>query len=351
MPAQLKRRLFLFLVVVLLIALAFFAQWYLKGRFFETTDNAYVQGEITRVSSQLGARVSEVLVQDNQHVEKGQLLVRLEPDDFRLAIDRAQATLATREAERVQAQSKLTQQSSLIAASDAQVQANQATLGRTQLDLARLQKLRKPGFVSEAQVTTMTADSSVARSQVSKAQADAQGQRQQVNALTADLKRLDAQIATARADLTQAQINMQRTEIHAPISGLIGQRAARNGQYVQAGAYLLSVVPDEDIWVQANFKETQIEHMEIGQSAELTFDSFPGTPIQGRLNSLFAASGAQFSLLPPDNATGNFTKVVQRIPVKLTFAADNPLRGKIRPGMSVTVSVNIKSANDKDSGR
>jgi membrane fusion protein (multidrug efflux system) len=351
MPAQLKRRLFIFFGVVLLIALAFFAQWYLKGRFYETTDNAYVQGEITRVSSQLGARVSEVLVQDNQHVDKGQLLVRLEPDDFSLAIDRAQATLATREAERVQAQSKLTQQSSLIAASDAQVQANQATLGRTQIDLARLQKLRTPGFVSEAQVTTMTADSNVARSQVTKAQADAQSQRQQVNALNAEIKRLDAQIATARADLAQAQINRQRTEIRSPISGLIGQRAARNGQYVQAGAYLLSVVPDEDIWVQANFKETQIEHMEVGQSAELTFDSFPGTPIQGQVNSLFAASGAQFSLLPPDNATGNFTKVVQRIPVKLTFAPDNPLHGKIRPGMSVTVSVNIKPANDTQSGR
>ncbi|MFP3847342.1 HlyD family secretion protein [Pseudomonas sp. W5-01] len=351
MPAQLKRRLFIFFVVVLLIALAFFVQWYLKGRFHESTENAYVQGEITRVSSQLGARINEVLVQDNQHVEKGQLLVRLEPDDFRLAIDRAQATLATREAERLQAQSRLTQQSSLIAASDAQVQANQATLGRTQLDLARLQKLRTPGFVSEAQVTTMTADSNVARSQVTKAQADAQSQRQQVNALNAEIKRLDAQIATARADLAQAQINVQRTEIHSPLSGLVGQRAARNGQFVQAGAYLLSIVPDQDIWVQANFKETQIEHMEIGQVAQLTFDSFPGTPIEGRVDSLFAASGAQFSLLPPDNATGNFTKVVQRIPVKLTFAPDNPLHGKIRPGMSVTVSVDIRPPNDARHGQ
>jgi membrane fusion protein (multidrug efflux system) len=345
MPAQLKRRLLIFVVVVVLIALAFFAQWYFKGRFYESTDNAYVQGEITRISSQLGARVNEVLVQDNQHVEKGQLLVRLEPDDFRLAVDRAEATLATREAERLQAMSKLTQQSSLIASSDAQVQANQATLGRTQLDLSRLQALRKPGFVSEAQVTTMTADNHIARSQVVKAQADAQGQRQQVNALSAELKRLDAQIATARADLAQAQINVQRTQIHSPISGLVGQRAARNGQYVQAGAYMLSIVPDEAIWVQANFKETQIGHMQIGQPAELRFDSFSDTPIQGRIDSLFAASGAQFSLLPPDNATGNFTKVVQRIPVKLTFAADNPLKGKIRPGMSVTVSVNIKADN------
>jgi membrane fusion protein (multidrug efflux system) len=346
MPAQLKRRLLIFLLLVLLVAGGFFAHWFFKGRFYESTDNAYVQGEITRVSSQLSARIDEVLVQDNQHVEKGQLLVRLEPNDFRLAIDRANAALATREAERLQAQSKLTQQSSLIAASDAQVATTQATLGRSQMDLSRAETLRKPGYVSEERVTTLSADAHIARSQVAKAQADAQGQRQQVNALNAEIKRLDAQIANARADLAQAELNLTRSEIHAPISGLVGQRAARNGQVVQAGAYLLSIVPDEDIWVQANFKETQIGHMQPGQKAELTFDAYGDTPIEARVDSLFAASGAQFSLLPPDNATGNFTKVVQRIPVKLTFKADNPLHGKIRPGMSATATVNIKDAPD-----
>lgn len=195
MPAQLKRRLFTFLLIVLLVAGGFFAQWFFKGRFYESTDNAYVQGEITRVSSQLGARIEEVLVQDNQHVEKGQLLIKLEGDDFHLAVDRANATLATREAERLQAQSKLTQQASLIAASEAQVAASQATLGRSQIDLSRAQTLRKPGYVSEERVTTLSADNRIARSQVAKAQADAQGQRQQVNALTAEIKRLDAQIA------------------------------------------------------------------------------------------------------------------------------------------------------------
>src|SRR5690349_1571442 len=343
MPAQLKRRLFTFLLIVLLIGGSLFAHWFFKGRFYESTDNAYVQGEITRVSSQLGARIDRVLVQDNQHVEKGQLLIKLEGDDFRLAVDRANATLATRQAERLQAQSKLTQQASLIAASEAQVASSQASLGRSQIDLTRAETLRKPGYVSEERVTTLSAESRIARSQVAKAQADAQSQRQQVNALTAEIKRLDAQIANAETDLAQAELNLTRSEIHAPISGLIGQRAARNGQYVQAGAYLLSIVPDEDIWIQANFKETQIGHMQPGQKAELTFDAYSDTPIEARVDSLFAASGAQFSLLPPDNATGNFTKVVQRIPVKLTFAADNPLRGKIRPGMSVEVNVDIAS--------
>ncbi|SEN00712.1 membrane fusion protein, multidrug efflux system [Pseudomonas sp. ok272] len=346
MPAQLKRRLFIFLIIVLLIAGGFFAEWFLKGRFYESTDNAYVQGEITRVSSQLSARIDEVLVQDNQHVEKGQRLIKLESDDFQLAIDRANAALATREAEHLQAQSKLTQQASLIASSDAQVASSQASLGRSQIDLSRAETLRKPGYVSEERVTTLSAENHIARSQVTKAQADAQAQRQQVNALNAELKRLDAQIANARADLAQAQLNLTRCAIYAPISGLIGQRAARNGQVVQAGAYLLSIVPDQDIWIQANFKETQIGRMQPGQKAQLIFDAYGDTPIEARIDSLFAASGAQFSLLPPDNATGNFTKVVQRIPVKLTFAADNPLAGKIRPGMSVTVKVNVKDPVD-----
>ncbi|OFS73420.1 transporter [Pseudomonas sp. HMSC08G10] len=351
MPAQLKRRLLIFFTLVLLVALAFLAHWYFKGRFYESTDNAYVQGEITRISSQLGARIDNVLVEDNQHVTKGELVVHLERADFELAVERARAALATREAEREQAQSRLTQQGSLIAAGQAQVAANQATFNRSQLDLNRAQALRKPGFVSEERVTTLSAESHVARSQVDKAQADLQSQRQQVNTLSAGLKRLDAQIANARTDLAQAELNLSRCEIRAPISGTIGQRNARNGQVVQAGAYLLSIVPDEDIWVQANFKETQIGRMHPGQRAELVFDSYPDTPIEGKVDSLFAASGAQFSLLPPDNATGNFTKVVQRIPVKLTFAADNPLHGRIRPGMSVTATVELRDADEGHDGR
>ncbi|MBT8764712.1 HlyD family secretion protein [Metapseudomonas boanensis] len=343
MPAKLQRRLFIFMALVTMVATGLFLHWLLIGRFVESTDNAYVQGEITRISSQLGARIDQVLVSDNQTVKEGDLLVRLEADDFKLALERARALLATREAELAQAQSKLVQQASTIAASQADVAASQATLGRAQIDLSRAQALRKPGFVSEERVTTLSADSRVARSQVAKAEADLKAQRQQVDALNAEVKRLQAQIANARTDVAQAALNLARTEIRSPIDARVGQRAARNGQYIQVGAYLLSLVPNEDIWVQANFKETQISHMQEGQKAELIFDSFPDTPIEGRVDSLFAASGAQFSLLPPDNATGNFTKVVQRIPVKLTFAADNPLKGRIRPGMSVTVKVSLKA--------
>lgn len=175
MPAPLKRRLLIFVLIVSLIALGFFAHWFFRGRFYESTDNAYVQGEITRVSSQLGARIVEVLVGDNEHVQQGQLLVRLEDDDFHLAVDRANAALAMREAERTQAQSKLTQQASLIAAGEAKVASSQASLGRSQIDLSRAQTLRKPGYVSEERVTTLSADNHIARSQVAMAQADLQG--------------------------------------------------------------------------------------------------------------------------------------------------------------------------------
>jgi membrane fusion protein (multidrug efflux system) len=344
MPAPLKRRLSIFLLIVIVAALAYLAHWFWVARFIEHTNNAYVQGEITRVSSQLGARIDKILVQDNQHVTQGELLAVLDATDFQIALERAKANLATREAELLQARSKLQQQASLIAASAAQVEASSANLGRTQLDLNRAQALRKPGYVSEERVTSLSADSHVAKSNLSKSQADLQAQRQQVATLEAEIARLEAQVATARSDIAQAELNLSRTQIHAPISGLVGQRSARSGQVVQAGAYLLSLVPDEDIWVQANFKETQIGKMTPGQKAELIFDSFPDTPIEANVESLFAASGAQFSLLPPDNATGNFTKVVQRIPVKLTFAANNPLHGRIRPGMSVEVKVDVRGA-------
>jgi len=342
MPAKLQRRLFIFIALLVLVAGAFFAHWYLIGRHYETTDNAYVQGEITRISSQLAARIEQVHVQDNQHVKPGDLLVSLEAGDFRLALEQARANLAIREAELAQARSRLEQQTSLIAASQASVNAAQANLERSQKDLSRVEALRKPGFVSEERVTTLSADARVARSQRQKAEADLAAQRQQVATLEADVKRLQAQMDGARAEIERAELNLGRTEIRAPISGIVGQRSARNGQYVPVGAYLMSIVPDEDIWVQANFKETQIGRMQVGQRAELTFDTFPDTPIEGRLESLSPASGAQFSLLPPDNATGNFTKVVQRIPVKLTFASDNPLKGRIRPGMSVDVKIDLR---------
>ena len=344
MSSPLKRRLSIFLVLLLLVGGGLFLNWLLKGRFIESTDNAYVQGDITRVASQLGARIEQVLVGDNQRVRRGELLLTLEAADFELALQRAQASLASRQAELLQARSRAAQQGSLIAASEAQVAAAQATLQRIRLDLGRATTLRRPGYVSEERVTSLSADEQVARAELHKAEADLASQRQQVQVLEAEIARLQAHLQSAQSEIAQAELNLARTRILAPVDGLVGQRTARVGLVVEPGSHLLALVPEQQLWIQANFKETQIGRMQPGQKAELVFDSFPDQPIEGRVDSLFAASGAQFSLLPPDNATGNFTKVVQRIPVKLTFAADNPLAGKIRPGMSVHVAVDLRSA-------
>lgn len=342
MSARVRARLFVFLLICAVAGMAAFAQWWFVSRYYEETDNAYVQGDITPVSSRLSAQVTEVLVDDNQAVVPGDLLVRLDACDFEIALAEASANLATRRAEQLQAQSRLTQQDSLIAAASANVDASLAEQRRVELDIKRITPLRQSGYASEEQLSNYRAQLEVARAQVSKAQADLQTQKLAKDTLAADIARLDAQIQVAEAAVKQAQLDLERTEIRAPIAGRVGQRNVRIGQNVSPGSNLLAVVPDTELWIKANFKETQISRMHEGLKAELVFDTFPDQPVTGTLQSLFPASGAQFSLLPPDNATGNFTKVVQRIPVKLVIDENSPLAGLIRPGMSVHVKVDLR---------
>ncbi|MEL0167078.1 MAG: HlyD family secretion protein [Pseudomonadaceae bacterium] len=342
MSARVRARLFVFLLICAVAGMAAFAQWWFVSRYYEETDNAYVQGDITPVSSRLSAQVTEVLVDDNQAVVPGDLLVRLDARDFEIALAEASANLATRRAEQLQAQSRLTQQDSLIAAASANVDASLAEQRRVELDIKRITPLRQSGYASEEQLSNYRAQLEVARAQVSKAQADLQTQKLAKDTLAADIARLDAQIQVAEAAVKQAQLDLERTEIRAPIAGRVGQRNVRIGQNVSPGSNLLAVVPDTELWIKANFKETQISRMHEGLKAELVFDTFPDQPVTGTLQSLFPASGAQFSLLPPDNATGNFTKVVQRIPVKLVIDENSSLAGLIRPGMSVHVKVDLR---------
>lgn len=341
MSARVRTRLLLFFLVAGLIGGAFFANWWLVGRHYQSTDNAYIHAEIARVSSQLDAQVTEVLVDDNQLVAAGDLLVRLDPRDFEIALAHARANLATRKAEQREAQSRLAQQDSLIASAQADVEARQAEQKRIQLDINRITPLQQSGFASEEQLSNFRAQLDVAKALVRRAAADARTQTL-TDSLNADVARLEAMVAAAEADIGGAELDLQRTEIRAPVAGRVGQRSVRTGLNAQRGAHLLALVPRQQLWVQANFKETQIEGIRSGQEAVLTFDAFPGQEVPGRIDSLFPASGAQFSLLPPDNATGNFTKVVQRIPVKILIDDDHPLSQNLRPGMSAAVKVSLR---------
>lgn len=342
MSAKARTRLFLFFIFVALAAGAFFAHWWLVSRHYQSTNNAYVHGDITRVSSQLAAQISEVLVTDNQIVQQGDLLVRLDDRDFDIALARANANLATREAERLEAQSRLAQQDSLIEAAKADVQARQADHRRIELDIKRITPLQKSGFASEEQLSNFRAQLDVAKAQIRRAEADLSTQTLIKDTLRADIQRFTALIEVAQAEIRQAELDLDRTLIRAPLGGRVGQRNAQPGLNIQPGAHLLAIVPRDQLWVQANFKETEISGLREGQRATLVFDAFPGEEVDGHIDSLFPASGAQFSLLPPDNATGNFTKVVQRIPAKILIDQQHPLSPQLRPGMSVTVKVSLR---------
>ncbi len=342
MPARVRKRLFVFLLLVVVIAAALFAQWWLVGRHYQSTDNAYVHGDITRVSSQLAAQVVEVLAIDNQSVAVGDLLVRLDERDFATALAQARANLATREAEHLQARAQLKRQDSMIEAAREAVEAHKAEQRRVELDIQRILPLHQSGYASEEQVSNFRAQLDVAKAQVRGAEAEAQTQILSKDTLSADIDRWAALIEAAQAEVSRAEIDLSRTEIRAPVPGRVGQRSVRIGQNVQPGDHLLALVPARDLWVQANFKETQIKRMRKGQTVTLIFDAFDDQPVEGYIDSLFPTSGAQFSLLPPDNATGNFTKVVQRIPIKVAINNEHPLSQVVRPGMSVSVKVDLR---------
>lgn len=342
MSSRVRIRLFVFFLLVALAGAGLFAQWWLVGRFFQRTDNAYIHAEIARVSSQLSAQVSEVLVNDNQLVAAGDPLVRLDPRDFEIALSYARANLATRQAEKAEAEARLLQQDSLIAAAQAAVEARQAEQRRIGLDIKRITPLRQSGYASEEQVSNFRAQLDVAKAQVRRADADSKTQTLSKGSLRAVIDRLSAQVDAAQADIVRAELDLQRTNIVAPVAGRVGQRSVRVGLNVQPGAHLLALVPQQRLWVKANFKETQLQGLREGLKAILVFDAFPGEEVSGVIDSLFPASGAQFSLLPPDNATGNFTKVVQRIPVKILIDAEHPLSPQLRPGMSVSVKVDLR---------
>ncbi|SDU10771.1 HlyD family secretion protein [Halopseudomonas salegens] len=342
MSTRVRFRLLAFFCVVLLALAGYGTYWWLIGQHYTSTNNAYVQADITRVSSQLHGQVSEIRVTDNQQVQRGDILLRLDPRDHELALRRAQARYASTEAASAQVRARLAQQDSLLAAARANVAAREAEQQRYQRDLQRLTPLLRSGYAAVEQESTLQANLAIARAQQQQAEAALATQSLAAASLEAELSQLAADRQAIASDIEQAQLNIERSDVRAAIDGVVGQRNVRPGQSVQPGQHLLALVPPDQQWIQANFKETQISRMRPGQTASLTLDAFPGEQIDGRIDSLFPAAGSQFSLLPADNASGNFTKVVQRIPVKILPDPTHPLSARMRPGMSVSVRVDLR---------
>jgi membrane fusion protein, multidrug efflux system len=313
--------------------------WWTRGRFIETTDDAYVGGNVTAIAPHVSGFVQELLVGDNQPVHAGQLLIRLDARDFRAALDHAQAAVAARDAalESLHAQNLL--QQSAIRQQEAELDAKNAQATFTALDATRYRELATTNAGTRQDAQRSSALDQQARSGVAAAVAGLDAARQKLKVLQAQIDEAAAAAAQARADLETARLNLGYTEIRAPIDGNVGNRSAQVGAYVREGSYLISVIPAAGLWVDANFKEDQLAGMRPGQAATVQADVLPGHAFHGRVASLAPGTGAVFSIIPPENATGNFTKIVQRVPVRVLLDADDDTSHLLRPGLSTTVSI------------
>ena len=313
------------------------------GRYLESTDDAYVKADSTIIAPKVSGYIAKVLVGDNEKVRAGQLLAKIDDRDFKAALDQARADVAAGEASVRNIDAQLELQQPIIEQSTADVAAADANLKFAQEERARYDDLMKSGSgtIQRAQQTDAALRASGA--QLQHAKSGLLAAQRKVDVLTTQRAQATAQLAHARAVADQARLNLSYTEITAPVDGTVGARSLRVGQFVQAGTQLMAVVPLDAVYVVANFKETQLTHVRPGQPVELHVDSFRSHTLRGHVDSLSPASGLEFALLPPDNATGNFTKIVQRVPVKIVLD-DHSLTGLLRPGMSAVPTVDTKQA-------
>lgn len=310
------------------------------------TDNSYVRGRLTVMAPQVSGYVTEVLVNDYQEVKAGQKLVQIDRRNYLTKRDEAQGQLDNARAELAKSQQTLAQNRATIGSRAADLEAVKAENQRSLLDEQRVRKLAQNGSVSTRERDQAVAQARLARANVAKAQADLNIAVETEKATIISRKGLEAQVAIAEARLRQAETDLSNTVITAPRSGTLGEASVRLGQYVTAGSQLMYLVPD-DIWVMANFKETQIHNMQRGMKVTFTVDALGGATLSGHILDFSPATGSEFSLLRADNASGNFTKVVQRIPVKIEVDRDQPLFRHLRPGMSVETRIDTQQDANK----
>jgi membrane fusion protein (multidrug efflux system) len=318
--------------------------WWSVGRFIESTDDAYAGGNVTAVAPHVAGFVAQILVTDNQRVQAGQLLICLDGRDFRAALDHAQAVAAKEQAALAGLQAKYVLQQAMINQAEADLAAKAARATFAGADAVRYRELALTTFGTRQNAERASALDEEMQSAIKSAQAGLAAARQQLAVLDAEIAEARAGVAQAKADLETARLNLGYTEIRSPIDGYVGNRAAQVGAYVANGAYLLSVIPAQGLWVDANFKEDQLAQMRPGQPATVVADVLAGKIFPGHVESLAPGTGAVFSVIPPENATGNFTKIVQRVPVRVALDDGDARLGELRPGLSTTVTVDTRPA-------
>jgi membrane fusion protein, multidrug efflux system len=312
------------------------------GRFVVTTDDAYVRAYNTTLGAKVSGYISEFLVDDNVKVAAGDVIARIDDGDYRLAVNAARDKIATQEATIERFGRQVAAQRANVEQAQAQLVSAQAGQKRLQLELERQQALAGREYASKQTLEQTTANRDQADAAVRSAQAAVDGALATVDVLQAQQKEAARTLDELKTSLAKAERDLSFTEIRAPVGGVVGNRAAQVGDFVQTGQRIAALVPLADVFIDANFKETQLARLQPGQHVSIKVDALPGESLDGIVTSVAPASGAVFSLLPPDNATGNFTKIVQRLPVRIKVPADVAARGALRPGMSVVVGVNTK---------
>jgi membrane fusion protein (multidrug efflux system) len=340
-PPAKKGRLRRLLMAGAAVAVLAGASWYgfdywTVGRFLVSTDDAYVKADNTTVAPKVSGYLHEVLVGDNERVRAGQVLARIDDRDFKVALEQAKADVAAAQAAISSKRAQLDVQQAIIDAAKATLDVDSANATFATQENKRYTDLAATGYGSVQNAQGAQSRNAGALAAIERDKANLASAQKQVELLKAEIAQAVAAASRANALQQQAELNLSYSTIIAPIDGVVGNRTLRAGQFVQAGTQLMALVPSSGAYVIANFKETQLTNVQAGQAVDIDVDMFPGKPVHGHVDSLAPASGQEFALLPPDNATGNFTKVVQRIPVKIALDGSNI---QLRPGMSVIPTI------------
>jgi membrane fusion protein (multidrug efflux system) len=329
--------------LVVVIGLSIYGHYYwTTGRFLVSTDDATVAADSVIISPKVSGYLSEVLVDDNQSVHADQTLARIDDRDYRTALAGAQANVASAQAAIDNLEQKIAQQRLSIVEAQAAVTTDQAALAFSQQQYGRYSGLARTGAATMQDSQQWQTDQREKEAALSRDTAAVGVARKQIDVFGAELAQANAALAQQQSLLRQAELNLSYTTITAPVDGTVGNRTLRVGQYVQAGTALMAIVPLSAVYLTANYEETQLTNVQPGQPVTIDVDMFPSASVHGVVNSIAPASGEEFALLPPDNATGNFTKIVQRIPVKITIDPHDPLAGRLRPGMSVEPTIDTR---------
>ena len=338
-------------LVVLGLGADYGVSWWRHGRFMQSTDDAYLQADSTIVAPKVPGYIEKVLVTDNQHVIAGQVLAQIDPRDLATALAQAKANVTAQQSAIANLNAQITLQKTMIQQSAADLRSAQAAFDYARQNDNRYASLARSGAGSQQNAQQASAALIEATAQVQHQQAAQVAAAQRIAVLSTARNQAAADLRKDQAMEHQATLDLSYATISAPITGTVGARSLRVGQYVQAGTQLMALVPLRQVYVVANFKETQLTHVLAGQKVDVSVDTFPGAVIHGTVTSLAPASGLEFALLPPDNATGNFTKIVQRIPVKIALDPGTKLLGRLVPGMSVEATIDTQTSGQPGAQR